>query len=79
MTPSRDAIWRCSEAIIASSAVGGGGGGGCWAGLPPPFPPPGAGAVVRLPLIGVRGLFRLRARKERSQRRAYCRKDHGVL
>ena len=28
ITPFRDAIWRCSDAIIACSAVGGGGGGG---------------------------------------------------
>ena len=35
ITPSRDAIWRWSEAIIACSAVGGGGSG--WAGPPPPL------------------------------------------
>ena len=38
MTPSRDALWRYSEAIIASSMVGGGG-GGCWAGPPAHFLP----------------------------------------
>ena len=37
ITPSRDAIWRWSEAIIACSAVGGGGGG--WAGSLPPLRP----------------------------------------
>ena len=37
MTPSRDVIWRWSEAIIACSAVGGAGGG--WAGRLPPLPP----------------------------------------
>ena len=37
ITPSRDVIWRWSEAIIACSAVGGAGGG--WAGRLPPLPP----------------------------------------
>ena len=36
ITPSRDAIWRSSEAIIACSAVGGGGG---WTGSLPPLRP----------------------------------------
>ena len=35
--PPRDAIWGCSDAIIACSAVGGGGAG--WAGSPHPFHP----------------------------------------
>ena len=47
MTPSRDAIWRCSKAIIACSAVGGGGGLMC--GPAAPFSPLGAGAVAPPP------------------------------
>ena len=39
ITPSRDAICRCSKAIIACSAVGGGGGGGGQEGPPPPLRP----------------------------------------
>ena len=73
ITPSRDAIWRWSEAIIACSAVGGGGGLGI---STAPLVPPGTGAAARRPFIDGRGWC---TREKRSQRRAYGRKDRGAL
>ena len=74
ITPSRDAIWRRSEAIIAYSAVGGGGGG--LGGSTAPLAPLGTGAAARGPLVDSRGRC---TREKKSQRHAYGCKDRGAL
>ena len=72
ITPSRDAIWRCSEAIIACSTRGGGG----WlGGSTAPLAPLGTVAAARRPLVDGRGRC---THEKRSQRRAYGRKDRGA-
>ena len=73
ITPLRDAICRCSKAIIACSAVGGEGKAGR-AHRPPYAPWNGSGCVPP-----AHGWLRAECREERSQRRAYGRKYRGAL